>query len=358
MKLVVPNILFLLILISGCTESNTRVNKIQNFPHQSIAVGKELEEIDILTLGGLKVIDTCLILVDPSRVEEMIQVYNINSKEKIFVFGQKGKGANEDYLVPEIINQVTFNNNENDLILHLYDLERRRFSSNNITESIKKDSLCADYWDAPEDWGFITKVFFACDSFLVFSNDRGRFCVQKKTGKDQKLISYLTPDPGFRVLKRDEIQIFRTSVTVNTENRIIAAAPYLIGQLDFFQFSGEYTNSVIFERNQIMEERLYNPSENDIKKIKIFIKQLDSDDNYVYALNGNELNGEIYGKKRRQDSEILVFDWKGNPVERIQLDKHISKIGLDKTSYILYAYCPYEKNLLQYDFSRFNQKNK
>jgi hypothetical protein len=74
------------------------------------------------------------------------------------------------------------------------------------------------------------------------------------------------------------------------------------------------------------------PAKNN-KKVITTYQDIEVDDNYIYCLfSGKEkFTKDKNGRSIRVDSKsILIYDWNGNPIRRIDLDKSIYRFDIDK----------------------------
>ena len=77
----------------------------------------------------------------------------------------------------------------------------------------------------------------------------------------------------------------------------------------------------------------------DSDKTKYAYLSITSDEKYIYALYaGNEEN-------KTSSDIILVFDWSGNSVKKISLDRKVCKIALEPHKRIVYCYDDVTKNI-------------
>lgn len=136
---------------------------------------------------------------------------------------------------------------------------------------------------------------------------------------------------------------------------MVAAEPYLLGQLDFFDMQGNYLRSTHFEKSEGLEEALVNSKINpNLFDTKVFISDMDASSDFIYGLSRNNMGKSISNPEVRSPHKILVFDWEGNPVKEYVLAdrRNVPSIAVDERNKRIFAYCPEEDehNLVVYSY--------
>ncbi len=72
-----------------------------------------------------------------------------------------------------------------------------------------------------------------------------RFVIYRDSIKSFKNVPYL-PRTGFSLNKELKSAVYRSASFVNKEKGLMATAPILLGELDFFDLEGNYLSSSIF----------------------------------------------------------------------------------------------------------------
>jgi hypothetical protein len=72
---------------------------------------------------------------------------------------------------------------------------------------------------------------------------------------------------------------------------------------------------------------------------KVGIMSITSSDKYIYALYNEKMlkSGELGGPISLSCNKILVYDWDGNPVKNLKVDKKLSSISFNETQQTLYC---------------------
>lgn len=345
-------IINMLILFMGCKEKKDSSCIFVGFPDPIILQGTPIENIVAYSINDIKVIDTFMIINKLDKNENIIQVYSTLSKKLLWEGGNKGKGSDEDFLNSSIVLESYSNNYDNDVLFNIWDAGRQRITEINITESIRKSAFDGKGEALFDSAGIIRDVFYIDDSLLIYEPEFWRFKIKNRKTNELISISYNTSGLDFSIPKRNEYFIFTSRLTVNPSKKKIAAAPYFLGQIDFFDMNGSYSFSSVFERAENLQQALQ--SENvTIADAKRYIYRLHSDQNFIYALNGNLHNSTIVNNKKRPDSEMLIFDWEGQPVKKLLFNRRIASFAFDLRQKKMYAFDSNEEhfNIIEFDLS-------
>jgi len=81
---------------------------------------------------------------------------------------------------------------------------------------------------------------------------------------------------------------------------------------------------------------------------KMFFADATCSDNYIYLLYSNKVIGDNLYRAYRSNN-VLVFDWKGEPVTSLLLDIEVDNIAVDKNDSYMYAYNKSTEQLVKFD---------
>ena len=138
--------------------------------------------------------------------------------------------------------------NEDNALFNIWDVGRQRLTNLNITESITKSAFISTSEVFFEDLEMVKKIFYLDDSLIIFEPELYRFSIKNSSTNEIINIPYNTSGLSFYIPEKNEYFIFTSALTVNPSLKRIAAAPVLLGQIDFFEINGCNTFSTIFER--------------------------------------------------------------------------------------------------------------
>lgn len=342
----------ILLLIYGCSYKENKF-ELDKFGLSVNLKGKPVEEIPIYTTRNvhMMVMDTFLII--QTREEKFFKIYSTQSYQFLGEFGDEGDGPS-DFRFPHLSKEIYYSQ-KGPILSQIFDKHLKRqytIPINNILKGI-------EYEGKPfhEISNQIVHNYYQNDKYLwgKSENVNGRFFHYNFGTGEYKIIPYI-PETNFPIKNNEYINlIYRSAVITNEEKGLVAAAPYLLGQIDFFKLSGEYLKTTFFEKSEVLQEALESAKiDQNLFNPKVFISDLDASVEFIYGLSRNNLGKEIRDPQVRSPHKILVFDWDGNPMTEYVLDdgRYVFSIAVDEKNKRIYAYCPEEEehNLIVYNY--------
>lgn len=343
--------IFLIIIIISIQYSCSKNEGILTFPETIEIKGSVVEEIEIHANGAnLLIVDTVLIVQKYSN--NIINVYDLENNHKpIIRFGKVGMGSRE-FQSPELLKQVSIVNNTP--YINIYDFDRRRFSKVNLVESLNTGESSINQELVSEFDDYLNYFFYKDNDFLLATSEvQGRFIHHNYKTNKTNYIPFI-PETDFEI--SDEIKpfVYKSSVLINADKKLIAAAPIMLGKIDFFDLSGNYVKSTLFSDPDELKNNL--PLKKGNGPIKMHIIDLVSKDDLIYALNSNNTFDQYSNPElKKNNQKIQVFDWNGKAIiEYILSDgKYLSSIAYDKKNNKIYGYCRDQEpnNIIMYDLN-------
>jgi hypothetical protein len=334
----------------SCEPHTSSENSVVTFSESYEITGYPSEKTPIHSRGNvnLLVIDTFLVV--QRREEPFFQIYSTISSKNIGNFGKSGDGPSE-FRSPYLTKQIQYDQNGFPIIT-IYDYGLFRVTQAGILELIKDSELV--HGQNLNVGRKILQHFYYKSEDVLWSTveNEGRFFVQDYRSGQYNVIAYL-PKPGFNIKEELLYPIYRSAVVVNEKEGLVAAAPLMLGQLDFFELNGNYLRSTFFESSEELEALIENSDDPmSFWDAKMYLADMDANGEYIYGLSYDNPYEEARSPDIATNSKILVFDWQGNPVKEVIINdgRFIQSFALDEKNNRVYAYCPNEKeyNLLIY----------
>ncbi len=356
MKLRLPSFLLLsfsLFTFSCGDQESTGDIVIDSFPEVQSVTSTPIEKIEMFTKGNvnLVVIDTFLVI--QKREEPMVQIYSTNTHELLTSFGTKGKGPNQ-FERPDLIKQTLRDPANGAPIIQVFDYARRRISKINILDAIEKKDGFINQRRISEINSYLLRYYHEDDEMIIAKSEGFSWFI--KYNAQDSSIKYVPFPEEFDYLKQSEDAhrvVFRSAITVNKEKKLIAVAPIMLGEVDFFDLEGNYLRSTIFSPRSELKSKF-----NDDKLLEMTMQIVDiqSTGDKMYALNHNNQSSTLRNERRRQDAKIQVFDWEGNPLKEYLLaDNHFVRyFAYDERNNRIYAFAPdkEEDNVIMYELDK------
>jgi hypothetical protein len=299
-----------------------------------------LDEIQLNIPIQIMVFDTLLLIHD--QFEKNDQTFNfmlvdIKSKQKVEVFGREGRGPNE-YFFPSFVSRIP---NQKEVIGIN---NRRQFSFNeiNINNAIQGDSdtISNQINELNVNYSLVAKIN---EDKLIGTGffDEGRYAVSDHNGN----IVFNGIDYPFRkefqnISNRDLGMAFQSIFRVHPNENKLVSATQSSANIEIFALEADsirvlnriHTNYPFFE-NQSTGQRL---SVSILPENRRGYQDIDVSGSYIYALYSGVRRSEGLSKYRQGD-KVLVFNWTGEPVKQLTLDRPVSNIAVSEQDDFLFA---------------------
>ncbi|MBN1768940.1 MAG: hypothetical protein JW842_10560 [Prolixibacteraceae bacterium] len=327
-----------IVLLISCTQSKTPPTV--NFPEVDTLVGEKLTAINPYSLIEMEIFDSLLIFISNDG-DNVFQIYNTVTDSLILETGNIGKGPGE-FIDPHLAIHGNMNRNNT---LEIFDGTRRRLTSIDILGTLRSGIMVYDQKSLNKKLGVIDRLYYQSDSNVYYKGDeKDRFTIFNIQNSNKTVISYLTPNMKYNIDDSRGRAVFQSEVELNISRNIIVTAPKYLGQLDYFDLSGNYLYTSVFNKIDNLRDKLNDSHEFDFK---LQINDIKSDADIIYALNVNCYNPEV---EQDVKSELLLFDWNGNPIKKYILDRAIGCFAVDFKNQYMYgwAFFEYEYSIYKY----------
>ena len=333
-KLII-NICFLIIIFVSCQKSEKYENAITfsfNDFNTIMKLNANTIEFDELIMKPLKfVLSDSLLIVQNIRTENMIYVYNINTKMKVGEYISWGSGPNELQRIKDLqlVDSTLYITDTNLSRINLYDINDFHLLTS-ITPKHKVQIDDRFYSAAYTNNGYVATTMNPDDKRLVFYNSNGE--------KEYTISDY--PYYGTQLSDFEKMEGFLSSIVVSQKHKRI----YLFGMntdlIEIYDFNGE------------LIKRLHGPEQffPQIKTASLgdgYFKMAYNDDSRFAFSSPIVIDDEIYvsysGNSQKENEEIsqikhiLVFDKDCNPVRGYELSKSIVSFTIDPIKKHIYA---------------------
>jgi len=343
MKILFP--IVFLFLFCGC---NGRLNRNINHSYDEFPIVQELLSKPITTIpfgniNGMVVIDTFLVLQNMGE-SSFFKVYSSLSYEKLFEFAQQGRGLGE-FMLPNLV-QSSLNNNNHDV--WIYDAPRGLFKVDLVGSVLSEKFIYKHIDDIFMQDHDALQISFIENEIIGFRTLNARFGLLKKYDSLPDLVPFSATDIGVPVEDRFKSGVYASFIGANLKQRKVFSAFRLLPRIEFFDLNGNYINTTVYDNEKPNIEKikeLYTVRDPDkIRDVRMYIEATSYDDRYIYMLFNDITEEILFGDDPSlfPNSHILVFNWEGEPVKRIVLDKFIFNFTIDTKHEKILAYCPTE----------------
>lgn len=339
---IIISIFSFLVVIMICSCNPKR--EVVEFPEKVSLKAQVVKEIpEVIAKGNINmvVVDTFLI-VQQGNVY-FFNIYSTKSHKLLSQIGSKGKGPGE-FVRPSLLDQRC---NSSEFLV--YDLDRKMISKINIPDLLSEKQDYNKHVGIPRlNNNYLLYFFHNDDDILIATPEdyKSRFVIYDYKKNSSVNVPYI-PEHNYSISKSMNTFVYRSTVAVNRDKGIIATAPILLAQLDFFDLKGNFIKSVYFDKEVDLEKNLRNGlSKNTVE----YIVEIEKYDDKIFALNNaNSVNDFLY-TKNISPFKLQVYSWDGVPVKEYTLDKrNISSFAIDKLHNRVYAYSVWDSRIVVYD---------
>lgn len=244
------------------------------------------------------------------------------------LFGTSGKGPTE-MMAPAYYGQWSCEDQQTKI--WIYDRIKAEFVKVNIDSTLRDGRTIIEqkYDFHTGEIPDIRNLFYVCDTLLVGTVESDR-CPMFRYNPVSRRISYLPEtmnfDPGLAPQTLQEIT--QNLCAYNPQKRTVVSVAFSFPQVDFRPIDSLRFTTLFIDRILMPEQCIAQPR-------RTYFASVCGDSKYVYALwldQDDDDFGDI-----EKPSSVLVFDWGGNPVARLEFAEYILGIAIDPTSARLFA---------------------
>lgn len=245
----------LIIGLSGCENKAENSVEIRTFPEIVSLEGHPSNDITVMSRSNVNlcVIDTFLII--QKGEEKFLKIYGTNTHNLLAEYGDSGGGP-EEFMSPVLLKQVKYDIENKSPIITVYDYTKMKLNFINILNLIRNEGVVHQQEPLPEGNSYLLHFYFKNEDFLLAKSEaEGRFIHYNYGSRESKIIPYV-PKIEFSIRDDYFYPIYRSAVAVNMDKGLIAAAPMLLGEIDFFDLNGNYLKSTVFDITAKLERAL------------------------------------------------------------------------------------------------------
>lgn len=313
---------FIIISFSCSKNEKLGIRTFKKFPKEINLLQEEVKTKPVLYfVAGMALMDSILITVD-LKSDIFFQVFKLPAYNYLGGFMPKGKGPEEELSVDPYIQHIGSNK-----ILY------RSATSIKIAKfNVEKNKIeVLDKMNLPGELMNLSHIFKLGD--CIYGSNLDMKTEKEFVGynpKTKKIFDfgqdYPKVDKTIDVSKRN--MVFAKAIAVKPDATLFAAVYDKFPILRIYSKDGILKNEVRFDNNQSFPEALLqsNPSELSIGKLMQNYRMIRASNRFIYALYIGKTSGEMKMNERGLDdfsNEIHVWDWEGNPVMKILLDRKI-----------------------------------
>jgi hypothetical protein len=282
-------------------------------------------------------IDSLLILKDLKATEYNFHIINVHEEKLIKSFAKAGRGPKE-IEIPLGFNIKPGKGRD----INTYARTKKKLFCFNIDSVLHNDQYDPQLVKRfTED--YLTPVLLQNNRFISTGPfEKGRYRISDSSLKTHSFKYDYPNDPDkSNVSRPTKSMVYQGNYALQPHGKYFAFAAGSCGVIEIFQSKSKTVK-------KIKNHHFYNPEyqvESDTEmrapinatKNRNGFADLCATQKYLYALFSGRTFWE-YRNKFAYGKDVLVFDWKGNPIMHYKLDRAVRCIGVNKTNSLLYAY--------------------
>lgn len=335
--------LICLILVACSSNSDTYVDPTGNFEIKKDIYSEllSLDEIQLNTPIQLMVLDSTLLIHDRfQRDEETFFFLLINrfSGENLRFFGREGRGPDE-FLFPSIASRIPKKNN----IIGIYNRNLFQFTEISVESVINEDVggfTMSKTSEINTGYSIVAKI----DQDLIIGTgffDNGRYAISDVRGELISVsIDYPFENDFGGISKRDLGMAFQSVFKIHPDKSKIASATRASANLEILIYQNDslkiekkiHSGYPLFE-NESSNQRI---SVRYLPENRAGFLDLDVTKSFIYALySGVERREGL--SKYLTGNKVLIYDWEGNQILQLNLDKSVTNFAVDENDSFIYG---------------------
>ncbi len=339
-------ILFLLIVTGifyGCKkhqDSNVKIIEDKE-PKELLISKKQKIEVDCLLPIMISIVKDKLVIYNELK-ENMFSVFDLNDYTLLYQFGSLGRGPEEF----QFIDRNSIREYKGNLTL----LDRYRFKKIKLDTkkmNIVSSTLIPAKFVDLSGFTLIDDSLFIVDNRSIKTNDE--IFSQSLLNYDRKVgistFPYFNDKINSDKIKRENITV-KSMASRRSDGRICLLYTYM-HRLKIFTKTGKKINDVSIGSLLTVKEDF------DIENAKLLTGQVYVSDNYIYSLNINAKEDELFAGKNKTPL-LEIWDWEGNLINIYALDEEILGFCVSEENKKIYATTlNYTNQILIYDLPKF-----
>jgi len=326
--------------------------EIEDFPQEKTLTGELILE-DELKGFAFSMLDTLLLLqlLDDERIWS---VYNANNLEHLGYLGRTGDSPHA-FISPKYSGQFIYE--ENDYKVWLFDSRRYQLKKVSLLKSLKEDMLVVDEEiNCSPNSGLDQQIFRLNDNLLV--GNQGYMATEKSRLKGYNPISdSIEYDSGLqpKLLNGEKMIgpqlyfIYMDHLAITPSGEFISAMSRF-DRIDLFtkdlQLYRTITNGKYVDEFDAAAELVKTEEERENESYYYYTGIFAGVDKF-YALYRNQKESE--SNKISKETEIQVFDYKGNPLQKLIIPDYLISFTVDEVNGYIYGVDYLNEKILRYN---------
>ena len=313
---------------------------------------------DVIGYHNFKIFDSLLIFATNDN-EGFWSFVSLADKRTLGQFLRRGQGPNEFLFSPSLQTRANFFSDNGKQYIAIYDCQRGKVYKMDIDESLKTGKLSMSTMKESAPRFLFNFVRLDADRFLCRTLDSTRTQQPRYIMNSQQNES----NPVLEKLNRAKVHvclnpayyfnIISAIIKYNQERDLVVEVPTMLNYLNLYSIDGSFEKTICIGKklNSIEKiETLHLPD------LVTTFYDLRLYDNFLGVVFVNETEMALQVTGRTKFPSIFLFDWEGNPLAELKLDRHLTSFDIDFSTGFLYGLDKISEEFFRYDIRHILRK--
>jgi hypothetical protein len=311
------------------------IEYVTKIPHTYILKNSHDVNTDVIGIFDFCIVDSFFIFATNDN-DGLWSFVSLNNNNIIGQFLKKGQGPNEFLYSPSVQVATNFFKEEGNLYAAIYDSQKGKLYKMNIEKTIQDGELDISILknSVPRflsNFVMIDTTKFLCKAINNEATQQLRYLMRNNTTESS---------PNLEKLNRatinktgTDMNIISTMTKYSKENDMVIEMPVMLNYLNIYSINenfgkticiGDKLNNIDIIQNTSFPEII--ETFYDLRVYKDFFA--------VLFVNEDKLSLET---RRKKTPTIFLFNWQGEPIAELKLDRHLTAFDIDFKQGLLYG---------------------
>jgi len=324
-----------------------QVDYISNFPETFVLNNTKVPSIDIIGIRSFVIHDSIMIL-GTTNPKGIWSVISLPDYQVLGSFLERGEGPLEFMQGPNTSNKTKFIREKGELVAYIYDFQKGIVKKFNVDKSITSGELQLSVIE--DNFPPFLFNFIMIDSSNFFIKELGnrdtqqlRSLYQKREKTNLPILDKLNQAA---LSEGKDFNILSTNTAYSDIHGRFVEAPIGLNYINLYSLDSTITKTICIgeELSDISVVQNEFPQWNR----KYIFANVSTFDNFFGVIHVNE-SFRNYETIRTKLPSIMLFDWDGEPLAELKMEKHLTHFDIDFINQELYTFDVHSDEFFKYD---------
>jgi hypothetical protein len=323
------------------------IEYVTKFPYTYILENSVDVNTDVIGYFDFCIVDSFLIFATKDGDGFWSFVSLFDNSNIMGQFLKRGQGHDEFLYPPNVQVSTNFFKDNEILYAAIYDFQKGKLYKMNIDKTIKDGRLDISIMEnnlPPYLFNFvmIDTTIFLCKAINNESTQQLRYLMSNHTKESRPNLEKLNR----AIIKESaDVNIISTMTKYSKENDMVIEMPVMLNYLNFYSIDNNFGKTICIGDKLNNIEIIQNTSFPEIVET-FYDLRIYKDFFAVVFVNEDKLSLET---GRKKFPVIFLFNWQGEPVAELKLNRHLTAFDIDFKQGFLYGLDSIEEAFFKYD---------